>query len=100
MVWSLKPWSLLVMRVKSFLLFHPILSHGFITRLDNMEKNSRIIYCNIMENPDTISFLGLHGCGNEALERFREMDINVAVSAALSTCSHSGLVERGMNLSV
>ncbi|KAA8524277.1 hypothetical protein F0562_010700 [Nyssa sinensis] len=48
-----------------------------------------------------ISTLGLHGHANEALERFREMEVvgfkpdRVAFIAVLSACRHGGLVKEG-----
>ncbi|KAL7000535.1 hypothetical protein U1Q18_001686 [Sarracenia purpurea var. burkii] len=51
-----------------------------------------------------ISALGLNGCGDEALHRFREMEVvgfkpdGVAFIAVLSACRHGGLVNEGMEL--
>ncbi|KAM0946137.1 putative tetratricopeptide-like helical domain superfamily [Dioscorea sansibarensis] len=49
-----------------------------------------------------ISGLGLHGCIHEALERFKQMELegfkpdSVTFMAVLSGCRHNGLVEEGM----
>ncbi|KAL6581366.1 hypothetical protein OROMI_007289 [Orobanche minor] len=59
---------------------------------------------NIISWTALVSALGLHGYGNEALDRFREMvemgiePDKVAFLAVLSACRHVGLVEQGMDL--
>lgn len=51
-----------------------------------------------------IGGLAMHGCGEEALERFGEMQTrgiepdDITLIAVLSACSHSGLVEKGKEI--
>lgn len=51
-----------------------------------------------------ISALGLHGHAHEALQRFKEMEVEgvlpdkVALIAILSACRHGGLVEEGLKV--
>ncbi|KAL8468704.1 hypothetical protein ACS0TY_031774 [Phlomoides rotata] len=58
---------------------------------------------NIISWTALVSALGLHGYGNEAIERFREMEgmgikpDKVAFLAVLSACRHAGLVKEGMD---
>ena len=57
---------------------------------------------NIISWTALISGLGLHGCTHEALERFRQMELEgwkpdkVAFLAVLSACRHGGSVEQGI----
>ncbi|KAG5597207.1 hypothetical protein H5410_038439 [Solanum commersonii] len=59
---------------------------------------------NVITWTTIVSALGLHGYAHEALEKFKEMDMNgikpdkVAFVAVLSACRHVGLVKEGMKL--
>lgn len=59
---------------------------------------------NVISWTAIVSALGLHGHGQEALEKFRQMEMvgikpdKVAFVAALSACRHVGLVKEGMEL--
>ncbi|XP_015164830.1 pentatricopeptide repeat-containing protein At3g58590-like [Solanum tuberosum] len=59
---------------------------------------------NVITWTTIVSALGLHGYAHEALEKFKEMDMNgikpdkVVFVAVLSACRHVGLVKEGMKL--
>lgn len=72
-------------------------------------QSSVLLFAEMMEKnviswTALVSALGLHGHAQEALERFKEMEIigiepdKVAFIAALSACRHVGLVKEGMEL--
>ncbi|KAI3810557.1 hypothetical protein L1987_20176 [Smallanthus sonchifolius] len=59
---------------------------------------------NVISWTALVSALGLHGHGNKALERFKQMEMDgvepdkVAFIAVLSACRHVGLVKDGMEM--
>ncbi|KAJ0734595.1 putative tetratricopeptide-like helical domain superfamily [Helianthus annuus] len=59
---------------------------------------------NVISWTALVSALGLHGHGKEALQRFKQMEIDgiepdkVAFIAVLSACRHGGLVKDGMEM--
>ncbi|KAI3676080.1 hypothetical protein L1987_85678 [Smallanthus sonchifolius] len=59
---------------------------------------------NVISWTALVSALGLHGHGKEALERFKQMEMDgvepdkVAFTAVLSACRHVGLVKDGMEM--